>query len=139
MWFWLVLLILMTNGMSAFGLKVVAAWQLQDTVKFPYLTIWYAAGMATLGLPMLLKGLQIGRKELALGVLMALTSIGGQVAMATALGLGVPGSIVFPVSAGGSLLVVMVAGRLFFGERMNVVSTLGVAVGVLTVILFSVS
>ena len=139
MWFWLVLLILMTNGMSAFGLKVVAAWQLQDSVKFPYLAIWYAAGMATLGLPMLLKGLQIGRKELALGVLMALTSIGGQVAMATALGLGVPGSIVFPVSAGGSLLVVIVAGRLFFGERMNVVSTLGVAVGVLTVILFSLS
>lgn len=139
MWFWLVLLILMTNGMSAFGLKVVAEWHLQDSVKFPYLAIWYAAGTATLGLPMLIKGIRMGRKELTLGCLMALLSIGGQVAMATALGLGVPGSMVFPVTAGGSLLVVIVAGLLLFGEKMNLVTTLGVALGFIAVILLSVS
>lgn len=59
--------------------------------------------------------------------------------MATALGFGVPGSIVYPVSAGGSLVVVIVAGQLFLGERMNLLSTLGVTLGFLAVILLSVS
>ena len=139
MWFLLIVAILATNGMGAFGLKVLAAWQLPESVKFPYLAVWYGAGMATLGLPMVLKGFRLGRRELIWGGLMALASIGGQVAMAKSLGMGVPGSIVFPISAGGSLLVVMVAGRLFFGERMNLPSTLGVIFGFLAVILFSLS
>ena len=139
MWFWLMVLILMTNGMGAFGLRVIAGWQLSPAVKFSYLTIWYAAGTATLAVPMWLKGFHLGRKEIILGVVMALMSIGGQVTMATALGMGVPGSIVYPVTNGGSLFLVIVGGRLFFGERMNVVSTVGVALGLLAVILFSVS
>lgn len=68
MWFLLMVVILLTNGMSAFSLKVIAGWQLPETVKFRYLTIWYAAGMATLGLPMLLKGIYLRRRELTWGV-----------------------------------------------------------------------
>ena len=42
MWFLLMLVILLTNGMSAFGLKMIAGWGLPDTIKYPYLTVWYA-------------------------------------------------------------------------------------------------
>ena len=59
--------------------------------------------------------------------------------MALALDAKAPGNIVFPVTIGGSVLVVVVAGRLFFGERMNRLTTAGVALGFLAVILLSVS
>ena len=139
MWFLLMLVILLTNGMSAFGLKVIAGWALPETVKFPYLTIWYAAGLAGIAVPMLIKGLRIGRKEILWGGAAAALSMGGQVAMAIALDSGVPGHVVFPVAIGGSVFVVALAGRLIFGERINRISALGVTLGFLAVILLGLS
>jgi len=133
------LIILITNGMSAFGLKVLAAWGLPPNIKFPYLTIWYAAGFACIGIPMLLRGIRVGLKEAGWGALIAALSMGGQLAMANALNSGLPGNIVFPVTIGGSLLVVALAGRLFFAEKMHPLSWTGVAIGFLAVILLSVS
>jgi len=133
------LVILLTNGMSAFGLKVIAGWALPETVKFPYLTIWYAAGLASIAVPMLIKGLRIGRKEILWGGGAAALSIGGQVAMAVALDSGVPGHVVFTVAIGGSIFVVALAGRLIFGERINRISALGVTLGLLAVILLGLS
>ncbi len=139
MWLLLMLIILLTNGMSAFGLKVLAAWGLAGSMKYTYLTIWYAAGLFCIGIPMLVKGFKGGLKEALWGALLALLSIGGQLAMASALQSGVPGNIVFPVTIGGSLLVVAFAGRIFFAERMSSLSWTGVAVGILSVVLLSVS
>ena len=139
MWFLLMLVILLTNGMSAFGLKVIAGWALPETVKFPYLTIWYAAGLASMAVPMFIKGLRTGRKEILWGGAAAALSIGGQVAMAIALDSGVPGHVVFPVAIGGSVFVVALAGRLIFGERINRISALGVTLGLLAVILLGLS
>jgi len=138
MWFLLMLVILLTNGMSAFGLKVIAGWALPPSVKFPYLTIWYAAGLTSIGVPMLLKGVKLGRGELLWGALMAGCSMAGQVAMGMALDRQVPGHIVFPIAVGGSILIVALAGRIFFKERMNRWSAAGVAVGFVAVILLSV-
>jgi multidrug transporter EmrE-like cation transporter len=139
MWFLLMLVILLTNGMSAFGLKVIAGWGLSGTFKFQYLTIWYAAGLAIIGVPMLLKGVRLGRRELLWGALMAALSIAGQVAMAVALDSNVPGNIVFPIAIGGSIFIVALAGKLFFGERMNRFNVIGVSLGFLAVILLGVS
>jgi multidrug transporter EmrE-like cation transporter len=139
MWFLLMLVILLTNGMSSFGLKVIAAWGLPASVTYPYLTVWYAAGFVCIAAPMLVRRGKAGWKELGWGAAMAILSIGGQVTMATALSSNVPGNVVFPVTIGGAILVVVVAGRLFFGERTNRVTSLGIALGFLTVILLSVS
>ena len=59
--------------------------------------------------------------------------------MAVALGSGVPGHVVFPIAIGGSIFVVALAGRLVFGERMNLPTALGVALGFVAVILLGVS
>ena len=59
--------------------------------------------------------------------------------MAIALGSNVPGNVVFPITIGGGILVVVVAGRLFFGERMNRMSAAGVTMGFAAVILLSMS
>ena len=133
------LVILLTNGMSSFGLKVISAWGLPTNVKFPYLTVWYTTGFALIGIPMLLKGVRGGFKEARWGALIAVLSIGGQLAMANALGSGLSGSIVFPVTIGGSILVVVVAGSVFFAEKMHPLSWTGIVIGFLAVVLLSVS
>jgi uncharacterized membrane protein len=139
MWFLLMLVILLTNGMSAFGLKMIAAWGLPQIVKYPYLTAWYAGGLAIIALPALLKGMRVGKKEVLWGAVAGALSIGGQIAMAVALSSGVPGHVVFPVAIGGSIFVVALAGRVMFGERMNLPTALGVALGFVAVVLVGVS
>jgi multidrug transporter EmrE-like cation transporter len=139
MWFLLMLVILLTNGMSAFGLKMIAAWGLPETVKYPYLTAWYAGGLAAIGLPMLLKGMRLEKIELFWGGIAGALSIGGQIAMAVALGSGVPGHVVFPIAIGGSIFVVALAGRLMFGERLNPPTAAGLALGFIAVVLLGVS
>jgi multidrug transporter EmrE-like cation transporter len=139
MWFLLMLIILLTNGMSAFGLKMIAGWALPAGIKFPYLTVWFAAGLVCMGLPLLFRGVTLGRREVAWGALMAALSIGGQVAMSVALDSKVPGHVVFPISVGGSLFIVVLAGRVLFRERMNRLTALGVGLGFLAVILLGMS
>ncbi|MGO8816674.1 MAG: hypothetical protein ACLQVG_18715 [Terriglobia bacterium] len=139
MWFLLMLVILLTNGMSAFGLKMIAAWGLPETVKYPYLAAWYAGGLAAIALPMLLKGMRVGKTEIFWGAVTGALSIGGQIAMAVALASGVPGHVVFPIAIGGSIFVVALAGRLVFGERMNPPTVVGVVLGFIAVVLLGVS
>jgi multidrug transporter EmrE-like cation transporter len=139
MWFFLMFIILLTNGMSAFGLKVIDGWGLPATVKFPYLTVWYAAGLAIIGVPMLLKGVRISRNDLLWGGVLAALSMIGQVAMALALNSNVPGHMVFPIAIGGSVFIVTLAGRVFFHEHMNRLTVIGVSLGFLAVILLGIS
>jgi multidrug transporter EmrE-like cation transporter len=120
-------------------LKIIAAWGLPAGIKYPYLTIWYAAGLPLIGIPMLLRGVRGGFKELRWGALYAVLSLGGQLAMSYALDYGVPGSVVYPVAVGGSILVVALAGTLLFGEKMHPLSWTGVAIGIVAVILLGVS
>lgn len=138
-WVLLMVIILLTNGISAFGLKVLPAWGLSSSITYPYLTIWYAAALVCAAIPMLLRKVRGGRKEIFWGALMAAFSMGGQLAMAAALNRGLPGNIVFSVTIGGSILVVAIAGRLFFGEKMHPLSWTGVTIGGLAVVLLSIS
>lgn len=138
-WTLLMAVILLTNGMSSFGLKVITAWGLPEAVKFPYLTVWYGAGLASIGLPAMFQGLRWRAKEIGWAGLMAGLSIAGQVAMATALQMNLPGHIVFPVAIGGSVFIVTLAGRLVFGERMDRITVIGTLVGIVAIVLLGVS
>ena len=139
LWYLLMLVILLTNGMSSYGLKVIAAWSLPETSKFPYLTVWYAAGLATIGVPILFQRVRIAAREAGWASLMAALSLGGQIAMAVALKLNVPGHVVFPIAIGGSVFVVILGGRFLFGERLNKLMTGGISFGLAAIILLSVS
>ncbi len=138
-WFLLMLVILLTNGMSSYGLKVIAAWGLPETTKFPYLTVWYAAGLLVIGVPILFQGVHLTLRELGWSSLLAALSLGGQLAMAMALSAGVPGHVVFPIAIGGSVFIVILGGRLLFGERMNRLTAGGVSFGLAAVVLLSLS
>ena len=138
-WFLLMLVILLTNGMSSYGLKVIAAWGLPETAKFPYLTVWYAAGLLIIGVPTLFQGVRFTWREVGWSSVLAALSIGGQLAMAVALNLNVPGHVVFPNASGGSVFIVILGGRVLFGERMNKLTAGGVSFGLAAVILLSLS
>jgi len=138
-WYLLMVIVLATNGMSAYGLKVIAGWGLPETARFQYLACWYAAGFLAIGVPMALQGVRPALREVGWSTTMAALSLGGQLAMAVALKLGVPGHIVFPVAIGGSTFFVILGGRLFFGERMNHLTAGGVASGLVAIVLLSVS
>jgi len=83
--------------------------------------------------------MRVGKTELFWGAVAGALSVGGQVAMAVALGSGLPGHVVFPIAIGGSIVVVALAGRLVFGERMNRHTVVGVALGSIAVVLLGVS
>jgi drug/metabolite transporter (DMT)-like permease len=138
-WYLLMLVILLTNGMSSYGLKVIAAWGLPETDKFPYLTVWYAAGLATIGVPILFQHVRIKVREVGWSSIMAALSLGGQIAMAVALKLNVPGHVVFPIAIGGSVFIVILGGRFLFGERLNRLTTVGVSFGLAAILLLSLS
>jgi multidrug transporter EmrE-like cation transporter len=139
MWILLMVVILLTNGMSAFGLKVLAGWGLPASVHYPYLSIWYAAGLACIAIPLAFRKQKFARAEIGWGAVLAALSIGGQVAMADALQSGIPGNIVFPITIGGSILVVALASRVFFSEKMHPLSRAGVVIGFVAVILLGMS
>lgn len=136
-WFLLMVAILVTNGMSAFGLKVIAGWGLPEGAKFPYLTVWYAAGLASVGVPIVVRRAHIRLREVGWSAVLSSLSMGGQIAMAVALKRNVPGHVVFPIAMGGAVFIVILGGRALFGERMSGITASGVCFGLSAVVLLS--
>ncbi len=138
-WFLLMAVILITNGMSAFGLKVIVGWGLPESAQFPYLTVWYAAGLLSVAIPSLIAAMHIRWRELGWSAVLAGLSMGGQLAMAAALKQDVPGHVVFPVAMGGAVFIVILGGRVLFGERLGGITASGVLFGLSAVVLLGLS
>jgi drug/metabolite transporter (DMT)-like permease len=137
-WIRLMLLAFVTNGLGPFGLKVLnerglAAFQSQ------YLVYWYLGG-AIFGLAAFLPGLRETRaREVALGAVMGLCSLGGQTFTGMSLSRGIPGHVAFPITTGGSLFLVAAAGIFVFKERVGAYGAAGIILGVLALIMLSVA
>jgi multidrug transporter EmrE-like cation transporter len=112
---------------------------LPESAKFPYLTVWYAAGLLIIGVPTVFQGVRFKVREVGWSSVLAALSMGGQLAMAVALKRNVPGHVVFPIAIGGSVFIVVLGGRLLFGERLNSSTAGGVFVGLAAVVLLSLS
>jgi len=137
MWSRMMLICFLTNGLCAFGLRIMTGMGLIDVYKLPYILLWYAAGFV-LAAAILLRGRNLAdRKELGVGIGLALCSVGGQLGMANALEYGIPGYVVYQVVPCGGLLFVVLAGVLFFKERVTVYGICGIGLGVLALALLS--
>jgi multidrug transporter EmrE-like cation transporter len=140
MWFVLMLLAWMFNGLGVFGLRVLAGMGLSGVVTNQYIMYWYMGGFLFMGVRLLAKRCIPNRTEMGLGALMALCSISGTAALAHALdAYRVPGNVAFPIANGGSLFVVVTAGVLLFRERLGWYGISGCALGTLAVVLLSIS
>lgn len=138
MWFRLMLIAFLANGLSPFGLKILAGMGLSDQYTYQYLMLWYLGGAVFALVVFLSRQKKVYLNEVLISVGMALCSIGGQVAMSLALGFGVPGHIVFPVITGGSLFLVVAAGLILFKERVGGYSIAGIVLGIASLVILSI-
>jgi len=137
-WMRLMLLAFVTNGLGPFGLKVLNERGL-EAFQSQYLVYWYLGG-AIFGIAAFLPGLrQIRAREVVLGAVMGLCSLGGQTFTGMSLSRGIPGHVFFPITTGGSLLLVAAAGILVFKERVGAYGAAGIILGVLALIMLSVA
>ncbi len=139
MWFVLMLVSFAFNGLEAFGLRVLAGMGLADSNTNQYLLYYYLGGFLCIGVPLFIKRMVPNKTEIMMGALMAFWSITGTVCLAHALGRwSIPGNVAFPISNGGSLFVVVIAGVLFFHERLGIYGICGCAIGSVAIALLSV-
>jgi multidrug transporter EmrE-like cation transporter len=127
----------LTNGLGAFGLRVLAGAGLGDVDQTQYLTLWYAAGLLLAAVAFFRRYPKPSTKELGIGSGMAICSLLGQVGMVLALSNGIPGFVVFPVATGGGLLMVAMVGVLLYREPIGWLGYVGIGTGVSALILLA--
>lgn len=137
-WFRLMLVAFLANGLGPFGLKVLtekgfAAYQSQ------YLFYWYLGGFIFALMALLLSRSGVNRVEVLLGAIMGCCSFAGQYFTARALSSGVPGHIAFPLTTGGSLFLVAAAGLLLFKERIGLHGFFGIVLGIASLVMLSIA
>jgi drug/metabolite transporter (DMT)-like permease len=134
-WITAMLCAFLLNGICPFGLRVLAGRGLGHQYTPVYLVYWYLAGFV-FGLLGLIKSRQgLSRANLAIGLIMALASVGGQFFMGLALSNGVPGSVVYMLGMGASMCVVVIGGILFFHERVRIYAKFGIVIGLAAAVL----
>jgi multidrug transporter EmrE-like cation transporter len=137
-WLRLMLVAFVANGIGPFGLKVLTERGLGEAYQFQYLFYWYAGGFAFALAALLHRGLRPTRTEVGLGALMGACSLSGQSFTGLALANGMPGHVVFPITTGGSLFLVAVAGLLLFRERVGLYGAAGIFTGIAALVALSV-
>jgi drug/metabolite transporter (DMT)-like permease len=155
LWLQLMLLAFVANGLGPFGLKVLEEAGLSASFQ-QYLLYWYLGGLVFAATAFLSsKAARVfpegaaprdasgarwfSPAEWILGAAMGLSSLAGQAFTGLALANKAPGHIVFPLTTGGSLFLVAAAGVLFFRERVGKYGAAGIGVGILALVILSVS
>ena len=136
-WYRMMGVAFLANGIGVFGTRILTGWNLAEKYKFQYLVLWYGAGLFFAALIHLRSTLSFSLRELAIAGLMGAASVGGQLSLLTALEMGIPGHVVFPLANGGGLFLVVLIGILLFGERVHSYGMLGIALGIVATILLS--
>jgi len=133
-WFWLMALAFVFNGLAAVMQKVlVEAGEQNFTWQF-YTVLYWIACVLMLGFGVVSKSLP-SKREVATGLIMAIGSVAGNVLITLALGHGVEAAVAFPIGNGGSLTLVVLAGVLFFKERVQPIGRMGIAFGLCAILL----
>lgn len=135
----LMLVAFFCNGMGPFGLKVLAANNLSDPYHYQFIAAYYFCGFLLIVPVVLLAGIRPSVKELVIGAAMGAFSFAGTLFTAFALERGTPGEIVFPITTGGSLIVVAIAGISIFKEKIARRGIVGILIGILALALLSAS
>lgn len=126
------------NGLGPFGLKVLSERGLTSH-QSQYLLYWYLGGLVFATLVFIFKPFRVQGREVLLGALMGACSFSGQFFTGAALSNGLPGHVVFPLTTGGSLFLVAVAGIFFFKERVGAYGITGIALGIVALVMLSVA
>jgi hypothetical protein len=138
MWLRMMLLAFLFNGLSPFGLRILAAMGIGAEMTPLYLFYWYLGGLAFVAIWALRRRERIPARALLIGSGMALCGVLGQATMGLALAYGAPGNVVFPLAVGANIFLVAAGGILFFKERVGVYGKAGITAGLLAAVLLSI-
>jgi hypothetical protein len=137
MWFRLIMLAFVFNGMCAFGLRILTAKGLAKEYTLTYLFFWYLAGGAAILLAAISSRARVSMPDLLIGSVLGLLSAMGQSFIGKALSTGLPGNVVFPVALAGGLFIVVVIGVTIFRERVGWAGVTGILLGIVSIGLLS--
>ena len=130
MWYRMMLIAFFTNGLGAFGARVLQDMGLAESHSFLYLAFWYSAGLTVSLIAFLSRQSKLAPSEVAVGGLMGLFSSIGWILLTQAIARGLPGYLAFPIAIGGNLSIVAAVGLLVFRERLSPCGYLGILTGV---------
>ena len=137
-WMRFMLVAFFANGIGPFGLKVLTMRGF-GSYQSQYLLYWYLGGFVFALAALLMGRTGVNGREVLLGALMGGASLAGQSFTAMALSTGLPGHIAFPLTTGGSLFLVALAGIALFKERIGPYGLCGVVLGVASLVMLSVA
>lgn len=127
------------NGICPFGLRILAGRGLAQQYTAVYLVYWYLAGFIFGLLGLIKQRKHLHGRNLAIGLAMALASVGGQFFMGLALSKGAPGNVVYMLAMGASICVVVFGGAVFFHERVGNYAKWGIGFGLVAAVLLGVA
>lgn len=130
MWYRMMAIAFVTNGLCAFGARVLQDMELAKTHSALYLSFWYSAGLVVALVSFLPKFSRLTRSEFVIGGLMGLFSSVGWIFLTLAISRGLPGYLVFPIAIGGNLSIVAAVGVFVFKERLSPYGYLGILSGI---------
>lgn len=137
-WLPLMLLSFLGNGLAASSQKVLVESGVADYTWQFYITLYWS-GFLLMVLLSVLREARPNSRELITGFVMAICSVAGNVSITLALGHKVPGAIAYPVGNGGSLTLVVLAGVLFFREKMNRIGMAGIFCGICAILILVIA
>ena len=97
--------------------------------------LWYFAGALLLAAVHFRQRIGTRRSDLAVGGALGLASVAGQTSLGLALSGGIPGAIVYPVTLGGGLFIVVAVGVFLFNERVGPYGVAGITLGIISIVL----
>ncbi|MGH9587052.1 MAG: hypothetical protein ACRD3F_08880 [Acidobacteriaceae bacterium] len=127
------------NGLGVFGLRILAGMGLGSSEVNQYLLYFYLGGALSIAIPLCALRIWPSKKEILIGLMMAAASITGTATLALSLAkYHVPGNVAYPISNGGSLFVVVLAGVFLFRERIGKYGVCGCILGILAIVMLSI-
>ena len=132
----MLLIAFLLNGLLMVGMKAVDGFKLGQYIPL-VLFAQYAVG-GLLCIPAVVAARKpLHRTSLWVGVAAGITSAIGMSCAITVTGM-IPGYMVFPIIQGGTLLTVVIIGRVFFKEKIGPYGVAGIALGTAAIILLSI-
>ena len=138
MWFRLMMLAFVFNGLCSFGLRILTDMGLAKEHTLNYLFFWYLGGAVAMTLAVVGMRVRISQVDMIIGSALGLLSGLGQSFIGMALSTGLPGNVVYPVTLAGGLFIVVAIGVTFFRERVGWAGIAGILLGIISIALLSV-
>jgi multidrug transporter EmrE-like cation transporter len=139
MWFRLMMIAFVLNGLCSFGLRILAGFGLAAQYTPLYLVFWYLSGGLFVLILFLRSGRRPARADVFVGMGLGFFSACGQSSVGLALAKGLPGNVVYPVTLAGGLFLVVLTAILVFRERIGPAGVAGILLGITSIALLSLN